>query len=44
MDANNLIEGPNPAVRQANCAAEGLPANFSSQAEMLRLEVHQVVI
>ncbi len=31
-DANNLISGPNPAVRQANCAAEGLPANFSSQA------------
>ena len=31
-DANNLIEGPNPSVRQANCAAEGLPADFSSTA------------
>ena len=31
-DANNLIEGPNPTVRQANCAAEGIPADFSSQA------------
>ena len=31
-DANNLIEGPNPSVRQANCAAEGIPADFSSQA------------
>jgi outer membrane receptor protein involved in Fe transport len=31
-DANNLIEGPNPDVRAANCAAAGLPADFSSQA------------
>jgi iron complex outermembrane receptor protein len=31
-DANNLISGPNPSIRQANCAAEGLDPNFSSQA------------
>ncbi len=29
-DAQNLNSGPNPAVRQANCAAAGLPADFSS--------------
>ena len=29
-DAQNLKSGPNPAVRQKNCAAAGLPADFSS--------------
>ncbi|NYD89372.1 TonB-dependent receptor domain-containing protein [Sphingomonas melonis] len=29
-DQQNLTSGPNPAVRQANCRAAGLPANFSS--------------
>lgn len=29
-DRNNLNSGPDPATRQANCAAAGVPANFSS--------------
>lgn len=29
-DARFLNSGPNPATRQANCAADGLPANFQS--------------
>ncbi len=29
-DQSNLESGPNPAVRQANCAAAGLPADFIS--------------
>lgn len=29
-DSRFLNSGPNPATRQANCAAEGLPANFVS--------------
>lgn len=29
-DQQNLNSGPNPAVRQKNCAAAGLPTNFSS--------------
>jgi iron complex outermembrane receptor protein len=29
-DARFLSSGPNPATRQANCAADGLPANFVS--------------
>lgn len=29
-DSQNLTSGPNPAVRQANCAAAGLPTDFSS--------------
>ena len=32
-DARNLESGPNPAVRQANCAADGLPADFASIAQ-----------
>jgi len=28
----NLENGPNPAVRQANCAAEGIPTDFKSDA------------
>lgn len=31
--ANNLNGGPRPAVRAANCAAEGLPPTFISQAQ-----------
>jgi hypothetical protein len=29
-DADNLNSGPDPATRQANCAAAGLPADFQS--------------
>ncbi|OYY90267.1 MAG: hypothetical protein B7Y45_08190 [Sphingomonas sp. 28-66-16] len=29
-DSRFLTSGPNPAVRQANCAAAGLPTNFQS--------------
>lgn len=29
-DRNNIGNGPNPTVRAANCAADGVPANFSS--------------
>ena len=29
-DAQNLTSGPNPALRQKNCAAAGLPTTFSS--------------
>lgn len=32
-DATNLNNGPDPATRQANCAADGLPANFSSLSD-----------
>jgi len=32
-DATNLGSGPDPSTRAANCAAEGIPANFSSQAD-----------
>jgi len=32
-DADNLGKGPNPAVRQANCAAEGIPADFAGLAK-----------
>ncbi|UTA48785.1 TonB-dependent receptor [Simiduia sp. 21SJ11W-1] len=31
-DARFLGNGPNPEVRQANCAAEGIPADFNSIA------------
>lgn len=31
-DAVNRESGPNPAVRQANCDAEGIPADFASIA------------
>jgi iron complex outermembrane receptor protein len=30
--AENLDNGPNPAVRRANCAAAGIPANFVARA------------
>lgn len=32
-DASQLNNGPDPATRQANCAAEGIPANFQSNAD-----------
>lgn len=32
-DARNLESGPNPEVRQANCAAAGLPTDFASIAQ-----------
>lgn len=31
-DANELANGPDPATRQANCAAQGIPPNFASEA------------
>jgi iron complex outermembrane receptor protein len=31
-DRNNLVNGPNPAARQANCAAAGIPTTFQSNA------------
>ena len=31
-DVNQLGNGPDPATRQANCAAQGIPANFVSNA------------
>ena len=31
-DASSLGNGPDPATRQANCEAAGLPANFQSQS------------
>ncbi|WP_404398569.1 TonB-dependent receptor domain-containing protein [Idiomarina loihiensis] len=32
-DARNLGNGPNPEVRQANCAADGLPTDFASEIQ-----------
>ena len=32
-DATNRNNGPSPATRQANCAADGIPANFSSRSD-----------
>jgi iron complex outermembrane receptor protein len=32
-DARNRESGPNPAVRQANCDAQGIPADFASIAQ-----------
>jgi len=32
-DRLNLNNGPNPSARQANCAAEGIPSNFNSDAD-----------
>lgn len=32
-DAGNLQNGPDPARRRANCAAAGLPANFSATSD-----------
>ena len=32
-DRLNLNNGPNPAARQANCAAAGIPSNFNSDAD-----------
>lgn len=32
-DARNLNDGPNPAVRQANCAAAGIPTDFGSEIQ-----------
>jgi outer membrane receptor protein involved in Fe transport len=31
-DADQLVNGPNPATRQANCAAAGIPTDFASNA------------
>ena len=31
-DRNQRGNGPDPATRQANCAAQGIPANFASQS------------
>jgi outer membrane receptor protein involved in Fe transport len=32
-DAAELVNGPDPTTRQANCAAEGIPANFNSLSD-----------
>jgi iron complex outermembrane receptor protein len=32
-DRQELVNGPDPATRQANCAAEGIPPTFSSLAD-----------
>ncbi|MBY6190466.1 TonB-dependent receptor [Microbulbifer agarilyticus] len=32
-DERNLASGPNPEIRQANCASEGIPTDFSSIAQ-----------
>lgn len=32
-DSTQLGNGPDPATRQANCAAAGIPTNFSSQSD-----------
>jgi outer membrane receptor protein involved in Fe transport len=31
-DAQELANGPDPATRQANCAAQGIPPNFASES------------
>ena len=41
-DADNLTSGPDPATRQANCAAAGLPANFQSLSN--QASFHQSII
>jgi outer membrane receptor protein involved in Fe transport len=32
-DRDQLVNGPDPATRAANCAAEGIPADFQSNAD-----------
>ncbi|WP_404401878.1 TonB-dependent receptor [Idiomarina seosinensis] len=32
-DARNLASGPNPEIRQANCAADGIPEDFASEIQ-----------
>ena len=38
-DVSNLQSGPNPSVRQANCAAAGLPANFVSNINSITVPI-----
>lgn len=37
-DVRYITGGPNPAVRQANCAAAGVPANFLSQIDQVPIQ------
>jgi iron complex outermembrane recepter protein len=41
-DSQNLNGGPNPAVRQANCLAAGLPANFASQINEVTVPINVI--
>ena len=38
-DVSNLESGPNPAVRQANCAAAGLPPDFVSNINSITVPI-----
>ena len=41
-DQQNLTAGPNPAVRQKNCAAAGLPTNFSSLINSVTVPINVI--
>ena len=41
-DAQNLTSGPNPAVREKNCAAAGLPTNFSSLINSITIPINVI--
>ena len=41
-DADNLAAGPDPATRAANCAAQGIPADFQSLAA--QRSFHQSIV
>lgn len=41
-DQQNLTSGPNPAVRQKNCAAAGLPADFSSLINSVTVPINVI--
>jgi outer membrane receptor protein involved in Fe transport len=41
-DKNQRANGPDPATRQANCLADGIPANFSSLSN--QRSFHQAII
>lgn len=41
-DQQNLTAGPNPAARQKNCAAAGLPTNFSSLINSVTVPINVI--
>jgi iron complex outermembrane receptor protein len=41
-DSQNLGSGPNPARRQANCAAAGLPTNFASLINSVTVPINVI--
>ncbi|WP_421847283.1 TonB-dependent receptor domain-containing protein [Novosphingobium sp.] len=41
-DQQNLNSGPNPAVRQKNCAAAGLPTDFSSLINSVTVPINVI--